>query len=400
MHCAALIFRVAFSFLSAQPADVQMISSYILFAATVFIFLHVLLALLGAHLIGRCRRVPESMDEYPFVSVLVAARDEEEMIPLCLNSLCAQDYPADRVEFLIVDDHSTDSTPEIIRQMAESDRRIRYLKVLELDNLAGKAAALHTAVLESRGDLLVVTDADCTPPSPWIRNLVSRLLDSDDGMLCGVTAVSHHDLFTGVQALDWTLLLATAAAASEARFPITGMGNNMCIRKSVYDEVGGYPGIPASVTEDYALFRAVNRTKSWKARLCLDPYLVNFTAPVKNIREVWQQRRRWAAGGLQAHPVVRLLLAVIFLAQLFPVAALFFYPIQALGLLFLKAIGDAVMIRTAQKKLRVHVPFRYFPVFELILILYLILLPFSLLIAPKIAWKGRTYGRRSRDERT
>ncbi|MCH8276422.1 MAG: hypothetical protein IIA50_02615, partial [Bacteroidetes bacterium] len=90
MHCAALIFRVAFSFLSAQPADVQLMSSYILFAATVFIFLHVLLALLGARLIGRCRRVPESMDEYPFVSVLVAARDEEEMIPLCLNSLCAQ----------------------------------------------------------------------------------------------------------------------------------------------------------------------------------------------------------------------------------------------------------------------------------------------------------------------
>jgi len=96
--------------------------------------------------------------------------------------------------------------------------------------------------------------------------------------------------------------------------------------------------------------------------------------------------------------VVRLLLAAIFFAQLFPVAAIFFCPLEAIGLLLLKAVGDAVMVRTAQNKLRVHVPFRYFPVFEVVLILYLILLPFSLVIAPRISWKGRTYGQGVQDE--
>lgn len=366
-------------------------STELVVAATVFVVLHCILAILGARLITGPKTRIEDLDEYPFVSVLVAARNEEVFLPLCLNSLVSQDYPRDRIEFLIIDDHSTDKTVECIRSMARTDDRIHHVAAATYPNLAGKAAALHTAVQIAKGEILMVTDADCTPPSPWIRNMVGSLLESKDGMICGVTTVSHRDLFSGIQALDWTLMLATAAAASEARFPITGIGNNMCILRSVYDEVGGYPGLPDSVTEDYALFRAVNQTSSWRARLLLNPYLVNFTAPVDTIQEVWQQRKRWAAGGLRAHPIVRILLSIIFLAQLLPVISLFFFPLEALGLLGLKAAGDAFMIRAAQKKLRVRVPFRYFPLFELVLIVYLILLPFSLVIAPGISWKGRKY---------
>jgi cellulose synthase/poly-beta-1,6-N-acetylglucosamine synthase-like glycosyltransferase len=353
--------------------------------------LHILIIAVGVRLITRRSEVEPAESYRPFVSVLVAARNEEALIPYCVKSLCAQDYPTDRIEIIIVDDQSTDDTPRILEELAAKDERIRCIVPDPQSDLSGKSAALHTAIQQARGSLLLITDADCTPPNSWVKNMVCQMADPDLGLVCGVTAVSHTDLFSGIQALDWILLLATAAAASEAGFPITGMGNNMCLRKEAYDSVGGYPEIPESVTEDYALFRRINDTPDWTSALRINPYLVNFTAPVKDLRSIWEQRRRWATGGFHSHPMVRALLVFIFLAQLLPIVGLFLFPVLSGVLILTKVLGDAFLTRAAQKKLRIRVPFRYFPVFELMLISYLILLPFAIFFTRSISWKGRTY---------
>jgi len=365
--------------------------SYLLMTAIGTGAIHLILVVIGTRLIRRKTGANRAMSELPFVSILVAARNEEELFPYCIRSLCAQDYPENRIEIILVDDQSDDRTADIIHEMAAEDARIIALSSNESSGLIGKAAALHTAVLRARGEFILITDADCTPPSPWVKNMVCQMQEEDIGVICGVTAVSNHDLFSGIQALDWLLLLATASAASEAGFPLTGMGNNMCLRKTAYDSVGGYPGIPDSVTEDYALFKAIHATGIWRSVLRIDPYLVNFTAPVKNFKDLWEQRQRWAKGGFYAHPYVRVLMALIFFAQLIPTIGLFLFPLPAVILILLKALGDAILTRVAQKQLRIHVPFRYFAVFELFLIGYLLAIPFSVLFVKRISWKGRTY---------
>jgi cellulose synthase/poly-beta-1,6-N-acetylglucosamine synthase-like glycosyltransferase len=68
-----------------------------------------------------------NLDNIPFISVVVAARDEENKISPCIQSLLNQDYPVDKHEIIIVDDFSTDKTAELIKKFESSVTNLKYL---------------------------------------------------------------------------------------------------------------------------------------------------------------------------------------------------------------------------------------------------------------------------------
>lgn len=353
--------------------------------------LYVLLALGAAAVLRRARAVPPLPDDaLPIVSVLVAARDEEEALPGCLDALRRQHYPAGRFECIVADDGSTDGTAEVVARYARADARFRYVAVpRDGGPLRGKAHALHTAIGAARGTLLLVTDADCRPPPGWAHHLASQFQDPETGVVCGLTVVRHRSLLDRVQALDWTLLLGVAAGAAGAGLPITAMGNNMAIRRAAYDDVGGYPALPFSVTEDYALFRAVHATRRWRVQLLPDRQLGNVTLPVATLRVAFRQRLRWARGGLSAAPWVYLFYAVVFGCHAGLLAGLFAAPGVALTLLAAKLAADLVVIVTAMEQTGQRGLLRSFLPFEGFLFGYVVLLPVALVLAPRTHWKGR-----------
>lgn len=329
--------------------------------------------------------------EPPFVSVLVAARNEETHLPACLETLLAQDYPPDRFEVVVADDGSTDATAAVVARYAAADARVRLVAVPAADGrLRGKARALHAAVEAARGDVLLVTDADCTPPPGWVRRLSARLRAPGTGVVCGVTTVRHATLVDRIQALDWLLLLTVAAAASAAGVPLTAMGNNMGLRRRAYEAVGGYPALPFSVTEDYALFRAVHAA-GWRVGLHLDAALRNVTEPLPTLRDVFRQRRRWARGGLAASPRVYAFYACIYGCHAGLVAGLVAMPALALPLLACKLAADLVVLRAGMRRTGESGRLRSFLPFECYLFAYLTVLPLTLLAQPRTRWKGRTY---------
>ncbi len=355
--------------------------------------LYVVLALL-ATVAARADRAapPLATDALPRVSVLVAARNEEDALPRCLRALQLQDYPADRIEFLIADDHSTDGTAALIDAFAGRDARFRRINVAREaeDGLEGKARAVHAAYRHADANLLLLTDADCFPPPAWARNLASQFRDAATGMVCGVTLVEHRTLLDRVQALDWLLLLTLAAAASGARLPLTAQGNNMAFRRDAYEAVGGYPALPASVTEDYALFRAI-RGAGWQVRLVLDAPLGNFTLPLTSLREVFAQRKRWARGGLAAPPWAYLAYLLFYLTHLLLFGGLFGAPFVTLALLALKIFADGLMLRTGMQRMGARGLLGTLLHYELYLFGYVLLMPFSLLLSPRIRWKERRF---------
>ena len=219
---------------------------------------------------------PVPTDALPTVAIVVAARDEEATIGRCLDALLAQDYPPERLEIVVADDGSSDRTAAIVRSrmprrlaVAGDDApaeppadapRVRLVSVPEATGtLHGKANALHTAIGTTTAEVVLVTDADCAAPPLWARATAAPFADPAVGLVCGLARLDPRPgrPFDRIQALDWTLLIGAVSALAEAGMPATGMGNNMAVRRTVYDATGGYPALPFSVTEDFTLVRAV-----------------------------------------------------------------------------------------------------------------------------------------------
>ena len=327
----------------------------------------------------------------PSLSILVAARDEEENLPRCLEALRRQRGLPPGAEFLIANDHSTDGTADVIDAFARRDVRFRRVDVPPPTGvLRGKAHALHHAYRHATGDLLLTTDADCAPPPDWAAGLAAAF-DERAGIVCGVTLVAHRTLFEAVQALDWLLGLTVAAAASRAGLPLTAMGNNLAFRGAAYEAVGGFPALPPSVTEDCMLFHAVRRTSAWDVRLLLDARLANRTSALPSLRAAFRQRKRWARGGLQAAPWAGGLYAFLFLVHALLLVGLVVAPGVAGPLLLVKLLADLLMLAVAARRMEVKLPLRAFLPFEVYLFGYVLAMPFALLFAPRLRWKGRPW---------
>jgi cellulose synthase/poly-beta-1,6-N-acetylglucosamine synthase-like glycosyltransferase len=327
----------------------------------------------------------------PLCTVLVCARDEEKNIESCLTSLDALHYPKDRLEVLIVDDKSTDRTPEILE---EWKKRMSNLKVLRTGeavmNMQGKVNALTQGMDAARGEYVMITDADSTVPPNWVKEYL-KYYEEDTGMVASVTLLKQKYFFDGVQSIDWSYLLGMACAAANIKIPLSVIGNNISVRRAAYESVGGYRKIPFSVTEDHALFQAIWNKKSWKVRFPLHPDLVVMSAPCPDFKSWWRQKHRWVKGGEGLKFVGYVIFILGLLAQLAMVTALFALPLTtALTVIGIKWAADLlvivpVLLRTGKRWLM-----KYFPVYEIYLALFVFSMP--IMIAQKnVKWKGRVY---------
>ena len=389
-----------------------MLAAFVILASIVG--LYVVLVLLMARVAARPSQPPASrMGPLPRVAVLVAARNEEACLGRCLDALMAQDYPADRLTLYVADDHSTDGTAALIRRYQDQARpvieagieansfpalpdeemgavAVRYVRVPDpVGHLRGKANAIHTAIEASDEDLVLITDADCTPPPGWARAHVAYLQDDAVGMVCGHTYVEHRTPLETLQALDWSFLLASASALAAFGLPITAMGNNMAFRRAAYEAVGGYPALPFSVTEDYVLFKTVADRSGFRVRLPSDPDLRNYTRPLSTLHGVFQQRRRWARGGLRARAWVYGLYVLGHLAHLLPLLALIVNPVLALSAIAVKVGADFVLLWVTLGLSKRRGLLRAFPLFEAYLFFYMSVLPAVLILFPRLHWKDR-----------
>jgi cellulose synthase/poly-beta-1,6-N-acetylglucosamine synthase-like glycosyltransferase len=118
----------------------------------------------------------------PFVTVITAAYNEAQHIEATVRNKLAQDYPADRLNILVVSDESTDGTDEIVAAIASQHPRVRLLRQ---QPRAGKTAALNLAVPDARGEILVFADANSLYRPEAIRKLMSNFADPTVGYVSG-----------------------------------------------------------------------------------------------------------------------------------------------------------------------------------------------------------------------
>ncbi|WP_176955838.1 glycosyltransferase [Catalinimonas alkaloidigena] len=333
---------------------------------------------------------PNLSAEVPHVSVLVAARNEAPNIAACLDALLALEYPPDRLEIWIGDDASEDATAAVVQAYANRVPRVHLVSITDrVGQAQGKANVLAQLARRANGTLLAITDADIRVPRQWLHALVPAC-DVQTGLVSGVTEVTGDTLFSRLQGLDWLLALEVLRVLDVHRQPQTAIGNNMIIRKDVYEATGGYEAIPFSITEDLALFRVV-RNLGYITRVLFQPEVLAASAPMPTLAAWLRQRRRWMRGGLTLPVALQAGLLVQLLTYPAVLLAFVDYPVLSCLLLGGRWAGVWLFARKGLKQLkRVHF-LKYLLLYEgYAAALYGLLLLRSLLPG-KVDWKGRSY---------
>jgi len=257
--------------------------------------LALLLFLIGIYFPPKTR-----MQRRPTISLIIAARNEEENIGFCLADLQQQTYPIDLFEIIVVDDHSSDRTAELVRQF---QARLPHLRLLNAgpipENLTPKKNAINQGIKNSKGDIILTTDADCRVKPTWIESMVSYFTD-EVGMVVGFSQFIGRDhvfsFLESLQALDFVSMMATAAGSSNLGFPLAASGQNLAYRRQAFEEVGGFKFIGHRVSgDDVLLLQLIRSLTHWKIRFADSPDSFNATYARKTIGEVLNQRRRWAS---------------------------------------------------------------------------------------------------------
>ena len=339
--------------------------------------------------LGRLRDTVGSFS--PFVSVVVAARDEEENIAACLDSILRQSYDREKFEVIVMNDDSADRTGAICREYASRCRSIRAYDVEPSDTVRGKTNALAQGIDRARGEVILITDADCVVPETWVEKTAARY-GPGVGLVGGVTVQSGTSAFQRMQSLDWAYILGVAASGAAMGVPLGSIGNNLSFRRSAYDEVGGYRGLPFSVTEDYTLVQAIARSGRWQYLYPVDDEVLVVSKPCNDWKSVLSQKQRWGRGGLNMRPAGFVIMALTFAVDCFLLQFLTTTNFVSFALLFfLKSISDWMFLRAVLSKIHRMGKLRSFFAFECYFIVYTLILPFLVLAGRRIRWKGRTF---------
>jgi cellulose synthase/poly-beta-1,6-N-acetylglucosamine synthase-like glycosyltransferase len=327
----------------------------------------------------------------PKVSVVIAARDEEENIGSCLASCERLSYPAEKLEVIVIDDRSTDATRSIIQGFVERHPHFK-LVVAEpgTGKLQGKTNAVTQGIDHASGEILLFTDADCTLPSRWVEETVKYYDRDEVGVVAGFTYLEGAGWFSCFQAIDWFTLFTVASAGLRVGVPLTAVGTNLSVRRRAYDDVGGYRKIPFSVTEDYALFHAIVARKPYRARFPMDPGTLVVSKPCDSWPQLYRQKKRWFAGGIDMEVKILLGFGVAYLLGALLLLTPFFAWSSVYWLaLLLKLAADLVLTLPSLARFRKWKLLPCWPLFQAYFFFYVLFYPPVAFLRKDVIWKDR-----------
>jgi cellulose synthase/poly-beta-1,6-N-acetylglucosamine synthase-like glycosyltransferase len=339
--------------------------------------------------------VPSKAAPGTVLSVVVAARNEENDLPLLLQSLEQQTYPPDLFEVLIVDDHSTDKTAAVAAPFLSE--RVRILQPGVPASQSSKKKAIEAGVAAAKGSLIVITDADCLPPPEWLESMASFYQEKAPVFIAAPVKFLHnHSPLQLFQALDFMVLQGITAASTAARFHSMCNGANLAYTGQAFKAVKGFEGIDAVASGDDMLLMY----KIWKQHpdqvlYLKSPSAVMSTQPMPTWQAFYNQRKRWASKTLhyddyRITAVLGLVYVVNLLCLVLLAAALINPAYWALVLVYLgaKTLIELPFVASVARFYGEGSLLKYFPFFQPLHIAYTVSVGLLSQIG-KYEWKGR-----------
>jgi 1,2-diacylglycerol 3-beta-glucosyltransferase len=233
----------------------------------------------------------------PFLSILVSAKNEEAVIARTVRNLAALEYEEDgyrRFELIVIDDQSTDRTPQILADLAREES----LHVVRTPaGSIGKAAALNLGMAHARGEIVAVLDADaCVRPDFITRMMASLSGPPIGGVQCQRRLYNAgQNLWTRLQDDEYRFVHHPMQRARQALGGMVSFsGNGFLLRRDALDEVGGWN--EEALTEDIDLTVRFHLAR-WGIQYCED--VVVWEEAVPTVADLIRQRGRWFEGALR-----------------------------------------------------------------------------------------------------
>lgn len=332
----------------------------------------------------------------PSGSVIICARDEEEDLPACLDSLEKQVIPPevqDRLEVILVDDTSQDRTGELMEEFARTSRltvRVLHMSPPQPGEPSAKWRALKEGINLAQNEGLLLTDADAKLPPDWVEKHLQEL--GSNQIVAGFALIEGASLWGRIQCLDWLFLLGVSSGLNRLGIPQAALGKNLSLRRSDYQAVGGLEKIGFSLTEDLSLVQAIVRHNG-KFSFPLSADIMVTTPGVSSWGEFLHQRKRWASGIRRLKLPGQLCIATMALRHFAVIAGIIAGLPEALWAWAATAFMNFLILQRITAKLRLSRRLWSFLFWELFYTWTAPLVAIRLLNNRRVVWKGRNFSR-------
>ncbi len=342
----------------------------------------------------RQRRMPGLGKIKSGISVIVACRNEEENIENLAHCFSALQYPVDKFEVILVDDHSTDKTIEKIK--INTKDLPNFVLVQLQEKASGKKSALQIGISRSKFDIIATTDADCSTPPDWLSYLSLFFENEETKMVVGaVRFAESHSFFSRLQAMEFSSLVGTTAAAIALNHPVMSNGANLAIRKEAFEVVDGYSGniqIPSG-DDEFLMRKIFRRYSKGIAFMNFSESTVN-SQPQSSIHDFCNQRLRWAGKWKHHSDILTRMLAVFILLSQITFVTLIIenivYPDRTLFLVFFKILIESIFIFVVMRFLGLRFNWLVFIMLQIIYPVYVTGIGLYSL-SGSYQWKQRNY---------
>jgi biofilm PGA synthesis N-glycosyltransferase PgaC len=367
------------------------------------------------------------VDEYKLVeiipktkfSVIIPFRNESENLPSLLQSIAVLKYPKDLVEFIFVDDASSDASVEIInnflninsnkkqeigfnikqnkikKNLSKVRMTISIVKNQRMSK-SPKKNAISTAIATAKNNWILTTDADCLLPEKWLLTLDNFIQQNNPKMVVApVNYMVKNNFLEQFQLLDFMSLQGATVGAFGIGFPFLCNGANLAYKKALFIELKGFKGNDTIASgDDIFIFEKFLAADKKGVQFLKSKNAMVTTFPVKTKTGLIQQRQRWASKTSKLKALkVKLIGLLVFLVNVSIVFSVFFLDsiLVILLPLFLKILIDLLLFVPIMRFYNPKKTFLKWYVYSSILYpFFSVSIVFKSLFG-KYSWKGRVF---------
>lgn len=335
-------------------------------------------------------------DQSPGISIIIAIRNGQESLPQLIEDLSKQNHIGS-LEFILVDDESTDQTKTIIDSTIKKDNRFKYFSSKEgSSNLSTKKRALDVGIRNASHENLLFSDVDCRIPSSWAR-IMSGYFIAGYEYLVGFSSISFkkpNNYISIFQRIDFLLLMIMCRASNYFGYPLASSGQNQGFTKSLYLRSGGFLKINSFIGDDTAFLQHCNNIG------CKSIFIDNYQSSIISRKEFkisrfLSQRIRWVADANKLWKLNFNFFFILFISFLsfcaFPIIIynnISNYPFVG-TLAVLKMIVEFLLLYCGAKKLKIKFKLYEFLWWELLHIPYIVIIGLLSYFVKFFSWRGR-----------